>query len=224
MAYGAMIDYKGQTFITPESTPFVLYSRVEAVATRTSGENVSATAQVYCPAAYSAIGFIKCSWGAALGCSRNGDYITFSGSAQGKNVPIFTITCYTFAKFPQPLPRWGMAIWDGGGTCILTNESKPLSDLVTIGTPGQTTGGIYIDQTLGGSYAVMPRMMGATLVLVQIPGQQPVIVNVAAYTAANFNGSTTRINSASNQAAGGTPSGYLNTGVAVVAINTAAYD
>lgn len=223
MSYGAMIDYKSQTFITPESTPFVLYSRTEAVATKTTGKNVSAISRVYCPRSYSAIGFIKCSWGAALGCYRDGDYIVFSGSAQGRNVPLFTITCYLFAKFPQPLPQWGMAIWDANGTCILTNESKPLSDLITIGEPG-SGGGIYIDQTLSGSYAVMPRLMGATLVQVYIPGQQPVIVNVSAYTAASFNGSTTRINAASNQAAGGSPVGYLNTGVAVTAINTASYD
>lgn len=223
MAYGAMIDYNGQTFVTPESTPFVLYSRTEAVATRDSAQYVSAVSRVYCPASYSAIGFMKCSWGAALGCSRQGDYIVFSGSAQGRNVPLFTITCYLFARFPQPIPKWGMAIWDASGTCILTNESKPLSDLVTIGTPG-SGGGIYIDQTLSGSYAVMPRLMGATLVQVYIPGQQPVIVNVSAYTAANFNGSTTRIHAASNQSAGGSPAGYLNTGVAVTAINTAAYD
>lgn len=221
--YGAMIDYNGQTFVTPQSTPFILYSKTTAVATWSTGDRWTATSSISIPSSYPAIGFMKANYHAALSCGRSGNSVVFSGTAQGGNVPQFTITCYLFARFPQPLPKWGVAIWDASGTCILTNESRPLSDLITIGTPG-ANGGINIDQTLSGSFAVMPCLMGATLFQVQIPGQQPVVVPVSGYTAASFNGSTTRINAASDQSGGGSPVGYLNTGVAITAINTASYD
>lgn len=133
-----------------------------------------------------------------------------------------TLTAYIFAIFPQTLPEWGMAIWDASGKLVLTNESRVLSDLVTIGTPGNN-GGINIDQTLSGSYAVCPGILGATLIQVMVQGQ-PQVIAATAYTGCRFNGSSSRISAASSSNASGSVVGNTNNGNTIIAIKTDAYD
>lgn len=114
------------------------------------------------------------------------------------------------------------AIWDAAGKLVLTNESKVLSDLVTVGTPG-VNGGINIDQTLSGSWAVAPGMLGSTNIQ-NNSTQPPTIINITAYSGARFDGANTRINAAPGTTATGVPVGSTNTGIALTAINTASYD
>lgn len=222
--YGVMIDnVNGNPFVTPVSTPFCLYRKLTANSVR-NGAYHSASVSVTLDARYPCIVFCKTSLtqsSTVVGSGRVGNTVTASSSnaaAQGH-----TLTAYIFAIFPQTLPDWGLAVWDAQGTLVLTNESRVLSDLVTVGTPGNN-GGINIDQTLSGSYAVAPICLGSSLWQTTGGAGGIVIINVTAFAAAGYNGSTTRINAAASTQAQGSPAGGTNTGVAIVAINTANYD
>lgn len=222
--YGALIDVNGNPFITPDSTPFCLYRKLTADSVA-NGSYQTATVTVPLDDSYPAIAFSRVRntdyGGVALSTGRVGGMFS-AGGINPFNRP-FTMDVYVFAIFPQTLPKWGMAIWDAAGKLVLTNESRVLSDLQTIGTPGNN-GGINIDQTLPGSLAVAPLTMGGTL-LQNNNTQPPSIVFVQAYTCCWYNGSTSRINAAANNAGnGGGSVGTTNSGVAITAINTANYD
>lgn len=223
--YGAMIVLdNGNPFITPVSTPFCLYRKLSARSV-SNGSFQTATVSVALDDSYPAISFCRVRdserGGVVLSSGRGGGVLT-AGGANAFNRP-FTLDVYVFAIFPQTLPAWGMAIWDAAGKLVLTNESRVLSDLQTVGTPGNN-GGINIDQTLPGSWAVAPASLGGTL-LQNNNVRPPSIVFVQAYTCCWYNGSTSRINAAaSNAGNGGSPVGHTNSGVAITAINTANYD
>ncbi|MCU6671180.1 hypothetical protein M8013_20845 [Enterobacteriaceae bacterium H4N4] len=219
--FGALIVLEnGNPFITPNSTPFCLYQKVTVNSANTGGNYQGASVDIPIDASYPAIVFCKTSNAATVGATRVGNVIKVGSSSPSGLV--HTLTAYVFAIFPQNLPAWGMAIWDENRKLVLTNESRVLSDLVTIGTPGNN-GGINIDQTLSGSYAIAPAILGSSLYQIMVQGQ-PVIVNVTAYAGALFNGSITRISPVGNQIGQGSPAGGTNTGIAITAINTAAYD
>lgn len=221
--YGASIDLgNGNPFITPVSTPFCLFRKV-TVNSSANGAAQSASSDINLGGNYPAMAFVKTTNTAQpthVGSFRNGNIITVNaGNPFGQG---FTMTAYIFAIFPQTLPRWGMAVWDASGKLVLTNESRVLSDLVTVGTPGNN-GGINIDQTLGGSYAVCPGVLGSTLIQFFVQGQ-PVVVSVTAATGCRFNGSSSRISAANTGNATGNVIGNTNNGNSIIAINTASYD
>lgn len=187
----------GNVFVTPESTPMCLYKRVAL--------NSSQQQTISVPSGKPVMVFIKNTNNTATG-------IAYRASSSTIVIPPGNGYAYIFSIFPPSLPKWGMAIWNASGELVLTNESKILTDIVTVGTAG-SKGGIYIDQTLSGSYAVVPQILGA------IVGQGSATI----YTAAYYNGSTTRI---CGKAAGGVAGqiGYINHGNAITAIKTDAYD
>ncbi|ANI82423.1 MULTISPECIES: hypothetical protein [Kosakonia] len=221
-AYGALINVNGNPFVTPNSTPFCLYRKV-VVNSVANGTYQGASASIPVNASYPAIAFCKTSNTAQptyVSAIRSGSNVMVSsGNPYGQ---AHTLTAYIFAIFPQTLPEWGIAIWDAAGRLVLTNESRVLSDLVTIGTPGNN-GGINIDQTLSGSYAVCPGILGATLIQVMVQGQ-PQVIAATAYTGCRFNGSTSRISAASSSNASGSVVGSTNNGNAIIAIKTDPYD
>lgn len=221
--YGAMILMdNGNPFVTPQSTPFCLYRKV-VVDSVANGTAHGASASIPLDATYSAIAFCRTSDTAQptyVSAIRSGSNIMVgSGNPYGQ---AHRLTAYIFAIFPQTLPNWGIAIWDAAGKLVLTNESRVLSDLVTIGTPG-SNGGINIDQTLSGSYAVCPGILGSTLIQVMVQGQ-PQVIAATAYTGCRYNGSTSRISAASSSNASGSVVGNTNNGNAIIAIKTDAYD
>lgn len=223
--YGAMILMdNGQPFVTPQSTPFCLYGKY------TFNSAANGTAQqveqnIAIDVNFPVMVFVKTTNTAQptpVIAYRVGVNIYIAGiNPYGQS---FTLTAYVFAIFPQTLPAWGFAIWDASGKLVLTNESRVLSDLQTIGTPG-VSGGINIDQTLQGSYAVAPCILGSSIFRVDNnTAGQPIIISVTAYAGARFDGTNTRINAAGNRAGQGSSAGGTNTGMAITAINTAAYD
>lgn len=221
-SYGALINVNGNPFVTPNSTPFCLYRKV-VVNSAANGTFHGASASIPINSSYPVIAFCKTSNTAQptyVSAIRSGNNIMVSsGNPYGQ---AHTLTAYIFAIYPQTLPEWGMAIWDASGKLVLTNESRVLSDLVTIGTPGNN-GGINIDQTLSGSYAVCPGILGATLIQVMVQGQ-PQVIAATAYTGCRFNGSTSRISAASSSNASGSVVGNTNNGNAIIAIKTDDYD
>ncbi|MDA8481261.1 hypothetical protein NNO04_21630 [Citrobacter sp. Awk 4] len=219
--YGALIALEnGNPFITPQSTPFCLYRKVTVNSANTGGNYQGASMEVPIDASYPAIVFCKTSNTATVGATRIGNAIRVGSSSPSGYA--HTLTAYIFAIFPQTLPKWGMAIWDEDGKLVLTNESRVLSDLITIGAPGNN-GGIKIDQTLNGSYAIVPAILGSSLWQISVQGQ-PIIINVTAFAGALHNGTTTRISAVGSQIGQGSSVGGTNTGMAITAINTAAYD
>lgn len=210
----------GQPFVTPVSTPMSMYGKY--IVNSSGG---SAASSIDWPASWPAMVFVKSNLpGVIVGASKGGGKIYFSGSdVLNRN---FTITAYIFGIFPQTAPAWGLVVWDAAGQVVLTNETRVLSDLVTVGTPGVGNGrcGLTMDITLSGSYAVCGVIHGMTLFQTSAPGGQIVIIPVTAYTSCAYNGVSTRFTAATSQQPGGSPVGSSDSGCILTAINTAAYD
>ncbi|EER4310887.1 hypothetical protein ACR15_002120 [Escherichia coli] len=185
----------GNVFVTPDATPMCLYKRLALT---------SSNQTIAIPDGRPVMAFLRMNTDSICMTYRMSSSTLFVGAGNG--------TAYIFSVFPQTKPTWGMAIWNASGELVLTNESKILTDLVTVGEEG-ANGGIYIDQYLTGSYAVCPQLLGAQV------GQG----SASIYTAAYYNGTTTRIHGIK---AGSvySPQGYINHGRSITAIKTDAYD
>ncbi|WP_241164535.1 hypothetical protein [Citrobacter freundii] len=214
--YGALISLpNGNPFITPDSTPMTLYRKVTVNSTLASDFN-SATASVVINGQKGGIVFARTSAAAKISASKNGN--TFSVSASNYRSSSFVLEAYFFAIYPLTLPAWGVAIWDAEGTLVLTNESRVLSDLTTIGSPGAAMGGLNIDTYMAGKWAVNPMGLGSVLLHAgSAPGGQPIIQPVDVGTGCFNEGAGTRIKGLSSV-------GTTNSGIVITAINTAAYD
>ncbi|HFI6269047.1 TPA: hypothetical protein ACGRWC_000544 [Escherichia coli] len=198
----------GNIFVTPEATPMCLYTRQDISCPPT--QNTSRYIAV--PINKPVMVFVKTSIGgvtASVSRANSGQILCAFGRDTNNT---YTATVYVFSIFSPSLPEWGMAIWNASGELVLTNESRILTDIVTVGSPGNS-GGINIDQTLSGSYAICPQLLGAVV------GQGSASIYAAAY----YNGINTRIYGVT---AGGVfnPTGYINHGNAITAIKTNAYD
>ncbi|EIX4507353.1 hypothetical protein BvCmsKKNP019_04061 [Escherichia coli] len=187
----------GNIFVTPDSTPMCLYSRVAL--------NSSQQQTIAVPNGKPVMVFIKNTDDTATG-------VAYRNSSSTIVIPPGNGYAYIFSIFPQSRPKWGMAIWNASGELVLTNESRILTDIVTVGTAG-SSGGIYIDQTLPGSYAVVPQILGAAVGM----------GSATIYTESYYNGSNTRIR---GKMVGSLQQiyGYINHGNAITAIKTDAYD
>lgn len=211
MSYGAMIDVNGNPFITPNSTPYALYGRyVFSSYQNNTIQQVSNYISI--PPAYMPMTFVRVSGTSSptgIQTYLEGNGIRVTGANNGNNP--FSVTVYVFAIFPQVLPSWGMAIWNEAGTLILTNETRVLTDIQTIGSGG--SGGININFSSSGSYAVSPARLGA-------------VIGIGAdiYTSCVYNGGVTTITAVAAPGAGGPPQGYINNGNSLTIINTANYD
>ena len=211
--FGAMILMdNGNPFVTPQSTPCCLYGKY-TFNSSANGSSQQVAQNIALNADYPVMVFIRTTNTAQptpVISYRNGGNVYVAGVNPYNQS--FTLTAYIFAIFPQTLPKWGMAIWDAAGKLVLTNESRVLSDLQTIGTPG-ANGGIKIDQT----------QLGQSIV-VNNSTQPPTIYTINAYSACRFDGANTRINAGGTSTGTGSPGGVTNTGISLTAINTAAYD
>lgn len=215
----------GNPFITPSSIPMSMYGKYTVPSSGNGGNSQVATMTIPWNDSWPAMVFLKSTQvGAVLGSYKASGQIGFSGSTV--NSGPFTLTAYVFGIFPQTAPEWGLCVWDEQGQVILTNETRVLTDLVTVGQVGVNgQSGVTMDITMSGSYAVCPKIHGSTLFQNLNAGTgQPVIVNVTASSSAAFNGSGTRFTAALNQYPGGNPVGNTDTMCDLVAINTAAYD
>ena len=215
----------GNPFITPASIPMSMYGKYTVNSSSNGGNGQAAAMSIPWNDEWPAMVFVKSTQpGAVLGSYKAAGRVGFSGSTV--NSAPFTVTAYVFGIFPQTPPQWGLCVWDDKGEVILTNETRVLTDLVTVGTVGVNgQSGVTMDITLAGSYAVCPKIHGSTLFQNLNSGTgQPIIVNVTAYTSAAFDGSSTRFTAALTQYPGGNPVGNTDTMCDLVAINTAAYD
>ncbi|MDE9584626.1 hypothetical protein VC585_20680 [Citrobacter freundii] len=221
--YGALISLpNGNPFITPDSTPMTLYRKVTVNSTFGGNFN-SASASVTIDGQKGGIAFARTSAPAKISASKSGN--TFSVDASNYRGSAFVLEAYFFAIYPLTLPAWGVAIWDAEGTLVLTNESRVLSDLTTIGSPGAVSGGLNIDTYMAGKWAVNPMGLGSVILHAgSAPGGQPIFQSVDVGTGCHDDTGGTRIRGQSSTTASGSSIGSTNSGIVITAINTAAYD
>ncbi|HCB1681301.1 MULTISPECIES: hypothetical protein [Citrobacter] len=221
--YGALISLpNGNPFITPDSTPMTLYRKVTVNSTFGGNFN-SASASVTIDGQKGGIAFARTSAPAKISASKSGN--TFSVDASNYRGSAFVLEAYFFAIYPLTLPAWGVAIWDAEGTLVLTNESRVLSDLTTIGSPGAVSGGLNIDTYMAGKWAVNPMGLGSVILQAgSAPGGQPIFQSVDVGTGCHDDTGGTRIRGQSSTTASGASIGSTNSGIVITAINTAAYD
>ncbi|WP_153752835.1 MULTISPECIES: hypothetical protein [unclassified Citrobacter] len=221
--YGALISLpNGNPFITPDSTPMTLYRKVTVNSTFGGNFN-SASASVTIDGQKGGIAFARTSAPAKISASKSGN--TFSVDASNYRGSAFVLEAYFFAIYPLILPAWGVAIWDAEGTLVLTNESRVLSDLTTIGSPGAVSGGLNIDTYMAGKWAVNPMGLGSVILHAgSAPGGQPIFQSVDVGTGCHDDTGGTRIRGQSSTTASGSSVGTTNSGIVITAINTAAYD
>lgn len=221
--YGALISLpNGNPFITPDSTPMTLYRKVTVNSTF-GGDFNSASASVTIDGQKGGIAFARTSAPAKISASKSGN--TFSVDASNYRGSAFVLEAYFFAIYPLTLPAWGVAIWDAEGTLVLTNESRVLSDLTTIGSPGAVSGGLNIDTYMAGKWAVNPMGLGSVILHAgSAPGGQPIFQSVDVGTGCHDDTGGTRIRGQSSTTASGASIGSTNSGIVITAINTAAYD
>lgn len=99
---------------------------------------------------------------------------------------------YFFSIFPQPLPKYGLAIWDASGTCILTNETRTLSDLEKVGGGGAASdNGINTNILKSGKWGCVPEYLGIATGVINDPYPRPWQSNIRAI--ARQEGGNTRI-------------------------------
>lgn len=221
--YGALISLpNGNPFITPDSTPMTLYRKVTVNSTF-GGDFNSASASVTIDGQKGGIAFARTSAPAKISASKSGN--TFSVDASNYRRSAFVLEAYFFSIYSLTLPAWGVAIWDAEGTLVLTNESRVLSDLTTIGSPGAVSGGLNIDTYMAGKWAVNPMGLGSVILHAgSAPGGQPIFQSVDVGTGCHDDTGGTRIRGQSSTTASGASIGSTNSGIVITAINTAAYD
>ncbi|HAS0926905.1 TPA: hypothetical protein ACPZVC_004867, partial [Enterobacter hormaechei subsp. xiangfangensis] len=155
--YGVLLTTtSGEVWVTANSSPIALQARKTAALQGTSGFNTKVTHTF--PAGQPVVAFVHCTVEVEITQTISGNTITIDflrPNATG------TAYVYFFSIFPQTKPDYGLAVWDASGTLILTNETRTLSDVVTLGTAGvDASSGYNINTTLAGKWACMPAMLG----------------------------------------------------------------
>lgn len=205
----------GRPFITSNSIPVSLLTKATASASGKVSVSVNIDPSMVnipfvlsdAPAfpSYSIVGSVM-----TITCHRTSD----TGGAINMQVYVFS------TKVPVP-PKWGIALWNAQGKCILTNETRVLRDIRTIGTKGvPASSGTSINQTITGKWAILPDLAGQ---LSGVVNQGPFSIVQPFF--AQYNGTSTVISSilASNIPVGGQGS-LTNTQNSVKCIDASLYD
>jgi hypothetical protein len=219
--WGALFtDQYGNPWITPDTTPMCLAQKIvltpSAGGAYTLPVNSSSPFIIACHASVpNVLFYIR---------KVNSTYtLNYSVASVGGNTG--TVTIYIFGYvIPQPLPQWGVAIWNADEQCILTNETKVMNPPVGYGTIGSTTDiGYLVDKTVSGKWAVLPRVVG--IVVGVIGTSQPRPWSSPIDTSAYYSGTATRIAAGQREAPGGEIHnvGYSNSRDQIFAIDVSRY-
>ncbi|WP_238084527.1 hypothetical protein [Pseudescherichia vulneris] len=219
MDWGALlVTENGAPFITPQSIPLAMYSRKQAAVFAGGATTISETFPAGRPVIPFAYTTVSCA--ASYTVSGNTCNVTFKNAAGNG-----TVYVYFFTIFAQALPSWGIAIWDEQGTCILTNETRVLTDVQSIGTNGSDSAGFSINTTLAGKYGIVPATSGLATGVILDGGTRP--WSSQYFFSAVFNGGTTQIGQATTGGTAGSGVSnlvYHNMKNSVYALNLANYD
>ncbi|MGN8236686.1 hypothetical protein [Enterobacter sp. Tr-810] len=220
--YGVLLaTTSGEVWVTSNSTPIALQARKTAALQGTSGFNTQVTHTFN--AGQPVVAFVHCTVEVEITQKISGNTITVDFLRPGGTGTAYV---YFFSIFPQTKPDYGLAVWDASGTLILTNETRTLSDVVTLGTAGvDASSGYNINTTRAGKWACMPVMLGLITGVIS-SGGQPLPYAAIYKSMAKLEGSNTRIYARPQT----TPTGslqnvaYSNMRNVIMAINCANYD
>ncbi|NYA45718.1 hypothetical protein HZI31_20700 [Serratia fonticola] len=212
----------GAPFYTPDSTPLALKGKASASSYSANGYQI-ASVSMSVDASRPWTVFIYTTQAAYCTVSRVGNVVTVT-SSNPVNLA-HDLTAYFFSIFPQSVPKWGIVIWDEQGRCILTNETRVLTDISALGIEGNINAGTGIDQTLQGKYAVQPNNTGFATGVIHT-GQQPRPWSSDISFTAIYNGNTTRIASGVKYTAPGSVQGlsYSNKRTRAMILDVSRYD
>ena len=220
MDWGALlVTENGAPFITPQSIPLAMYSRKQAAVF--AGGASTVISETF-PSGRPVIPFVYTTVSCTTSYTVSGNTCTVTFKNSSGNGTAYV---YFFTIFAQTLPSWGIAIWDEQGTCILTNETRVLTDVQAIGTNGSDSAGFSINTTLAGKYGIVPAMSGLATGVIMDGGTRP--WSSQYFFSAVFNGSTTQIAQALTGGSAGSGVSnlvYHNMKNSVYALNLANYD
>lgn len=164
--YGVLLaNTSGEVWVSPSSIPLALFAKRTGSLPSNSGG--SSTVSVNYDSTRPIIPFVYTTGECAISWSASGGVcsVTFSRSSSG----VYEV--YFFTIFQQTPPAYGIAIWDEQGVCILTNETKTLTDMNKLGDPNSATAsGIYINQVLPGKWGCVPDSFGAITGIINAGG------------------------------------------------------
>ncbi len=208
MSFGAYLTTAdGGVFVTPDSMPLSLIEKKTlANGTFKVSVNYDATRPMIPFITHNRAAPETNTASTAITASLDNGVCTLSAYYLG--VEGGSIDAYFFSVEPQTPPEWGMAIWDSNGVCILTNETKVLTDVEAIGDPSnENNSGTKLDVTKSGKWAVMPRMVG--YIIGMAGSAQPIPFQTIQTSMAYYSGGNTRIKAVVGISPG---SGLLNPG------------
>lgn len=220
MTYGVLIASEdGTPYITEESTPISLQGKYSG----SGNGSVTITANINTEDV--TIPFCYATADAYFTYGISGNVITVSARQTVGQSTNFTAFLYLFTTREQVPPEWGVAIWDKNFKCILTNETRVLTDVRTIGTKGGADSGLNLNVNRVGKWAIVPDLAGYAVGVINT-GQGPRPIQVQFSFTASYNGSVTAIKPVMNEAA---PSGtgnisYIDSKCIIRAIDASRYD
>lgn len=211
----------GAPFITPQSIPLALLSKQSAQINTGAGAVTSVSQAI--PSGRPVIPFVYTTVSSILSYSVSDGICTVSAS---KPTGAGIVEVYFFSIFPQPLPDWGVAVWDSGGVCILTNETRVLTDIEPIGVNGSDSqSGFNINALKSGKIGIVPSMCGLVTGVINEGGTRP--FSSQYFFSSVFDGSSTRVAVAltnGNPPAGTVNIAYHNMRNRVYSLNLSNYD
>lgn len=193
MSFGAFLTREdGTPFYIQDTTPLALVRRqtfsIDATVNSGSGQRISLDAVGALPYLY----FIRFDqtdgWG----------YQTTSDGVHGIVVGAFSSgvvsgTIYVFGAVAQPIPAWGIAIYDSTGKCILTNETRVLAGVDIVNPTGSPGTAGYLNENYNGKFAIVPGRCGAIIYSTTGAAGSPVTQVITQATGCYWNGSVTSI-------------------------------
>jgi len=99
---------------------------------------------------------------------------------------------YVFGFQIQPVPAYGIAIFNEQGQCMITNETQVLRGVNVVTPTGPPATSQYLNETVPGRMAIIPGRTGAEIYS-QIIGGRPVTQIVTYSTGCYFDGTNTLI-------------------------------
>lgn len=219
--YGALlIDQQGNPYYILDTMPLCLISKQSFSRTAVNGvidihDDDSTFRYVFCRGSAVGVNFYY-----ALN-QTSGKYAIFS-SGPGT----YTVDVYIFGYQYQTPPKVGIAIWDAQGRCVITNETKVLRGVTTVGdSSNPNNSGYNVTGNLSGDWAIAPDILGYMTGVINQGGQVYPFV-APAYSSAYKSGANTIIKAEFRGDSGGGGAGniqYTNHRNTIKAIDISRY-
>lgn len=220
MSFGVLLSTSsGEVWVSPESIPLALYAKKSI--TVTNSTTITTITQAY-DVNSPIIPFVYTTGEGALWSDIANGVCTISlrNAAAGTRMDV-----YFFSIFPQPLPDYGLAIWDANGVCILTNETKTLSDLEKIGGSGAASdNGINSSVFKSGKWGCIPEYLGIAVGVINDPLPRPWQSNIRALARAEGAGTRITAYSDAGSSTGVSGLGFTNGHGNIIITRVDAYD